>query len=270
MPFRERPGFLRRIALLGDHGGGPKRGGRAKDRADIAWVRHLIQHQYRAGPFQSVGQARYGQRIGEQRRALVRRIPAQKLIQPVPLGALRLDRPRWCEPARRGLPRPPRSAAAVAAGAPDWRAPPRRRAGHRARSCRGGSRAGSPDADRVGGGGHDRAPGTASSRKAFGSGAPDPETDLRSAGAALLPDAAPVRIPFGKGRVAAFPNPCPDSDVSGRRGGRNKGASWAKSMALLAYPAQIPGLDLVADRVDKHTGSAIVRGSARPEGCPSG
>ncbi len=86
-------GFLRRVAVLGDDGGGAERGGRAHDRADIARVGHLIQHDDRPGFSSTDCRLGWRQRIGQQRRALMHDVAAQQLIEPAAIDPLGRHRP---------------------------------------------------------------------------------------------------------------------------------------------------------------------------------
>ena len=99
----ERAGLLRRVAVLGDHRRHAERRGRAQDGADVARVGDLVEHDQRPGPFQRLLQAGRGQRIGEQRGALVGDVAAEQVVEPAALDLLGRHRPGRRLALRQGL-----------------------------------------------------------------------------------------------------------------------------------------------------------------------
>ena len=96
-------GLLGRVAVLGDHRRDAERGGRAQDGADIARVGDLVEHDQRTGPFQRLLQAGRGQRIGEQRHALVGDVAAEQVVEPAAIDLLGRHRPGRRLALREGL-----------------------------------------------------------------------------------------------------------------------------------------------------------------------
>ena len=86
-------------ALLGRGiGGGAKGLGGAHQRADIARIGNLVEHEDRPGAFQRIQQRRRGQLVRQQRDTLMHdagAVPgAQQLIDPLPRCDFRLHRKR--------------------------------------------------------------------------------------------------------------------------------------------------------------------------------